>query len=415
MKTSLLLTACLFLTSLPLHADDKADVKAIAAIFAKIEKEREQWSHLSSRAENQEGGSSSDSHAWESRDEEKLAWVEQNSVDDHGLTQQIYILRDGELLFTLDHQESTPPAENAKNTLTETRYYYRSGKPFHGLHKEGEFASVDAIDASKLKNQPIDPADLAPMDTLYAANLQTAQGILQKLNLANNPDGSGMTSEHLSGEGWRLIKGSRSRDEALGYAWGIAEGKQAEPEIDGEGYQSVPPDADGLANYIVDLYSGQILGKTAGQHSSDLARNSSIEINLETAWSGDYEHLFTAQTSSGRDETFSAHLYQLADDRSSISKPANFLEAVKKAAFAKIKTLPGYQKAQEKNFAITLSDLSLPMRGGFPCLVVSVMGNVDPNGEVDGVFSCTVVLQITAGEAGAAPKLKATSVEAHEL
>ena len=211
------------------------------------------------------------------------------------------------------------------------------------------------------------------------------------------------------GEGWRLIEGTRSRDGNFGIAWGIQGKAQPGGETDEEGFMAVDPESEGLTNYVVNLRSGTVVGKTAGTHFGDKA--SYNHDSTEVAWSA--SSLYFVQVSSGKWATYDANVYAMAGDQMSVSAPVDLLEPAKKAAFEHLAGGDLLEKFKRDDFAITLNDAHIVWRGGSSYVVCEVNGQIPKSEEEDAYFGVTVTFKLTSDEDDGIPALTWSGSEAH--
>ena len=211
---------------------------------------------------------------------------------------------------------------------------------------------------------------------------------------------------HCVGKDWRMIMGTSSPlygELALG--WSV-QGKTKPDYIKDEedNLLTAPADAEGVVNYVVNLQSGEIVGKTNGIHASDKAHNRDAEMTNVVAWSESREYVIQLAQAKHFD-TYFAELYHLPE-LSSVSAGVDVLEAAKKAAFAK------YPKLKPDDLAVGLHDPLIARQGESTVLVVGVSGGNPPAN--DATFDCTVTFKITPGKKGAAPQLTLLSTVVHE-
>lgn len=405
-----ILVALLCGTSL-LFADEKASIEEISAAFEKIESSYETWPHHSLSGENLEGGHGFEKHVWKSDDDSGLIRVEEVLFGEHGETTTQFFLQGDTLLFVLDRSDATPMEENAPTTVTENRNYFAGGKLIRQLRKEGKFAAGKKTDTASLPNKTIPLAEVEGGDGLYEGYSDSARKIMDKLAAATAEDGaapSGAKGSATTGEGWRMIKGTRSRDEKFALAWGIQGESEAKEKADEDGDISVDPQTEKLANYVVNLESGAALGQTSGSHFGDKAEYN--HITTEAVWSNNSS--FVAQFCSGKWETFDARIYCLLDGNA-LSKGADLHAAASKAAFEHLKDSPQLKKFKKDDFAITLRDAAITYRATQAFIQVGVMGQIPKNEDDDSFFGCTVTFQLDAGKDEAAPTLTWSSTEAN--
>jgi hypothetical protein len=404
-----ILLALLCGTSL-LVADDKASMEEISQVFKKIEANYESWPHHTLGGETLEGGQGFEKHIWQSDDDSGLTRVEEILFSEHGESTTQFFLKGEKLLFVLDRSETTPMQENAPTTVVENRNYFADGKLIRQLRKEGTFAAGKKTDTASLPNKTIPLKEVEDGDGLYGGYSETARKIIDKLATANSEDDAAparSSSTATAGEGWRMIKGTRSRNEKFALAWGIQGVSKVKGEADEDGDISVDPQTKKLTNYVVNLTRGAVLGKTSGNHFGDKAEYG--HLGTEAVWSNDAR--FVAQFCTGKWETFDAKIYSLLED-SGLSKGVDLHAAASKAAFEHLKDSPQLKKFKKDDFAITLRDAAITYRGTSAYIQVGVLGQIPKNEDDDSFFGCTVTFKLEAGKDEAAPVLTWSSTEA---
>ncbi|MFO0442571.1 MAG: hypothetical protein ACK5ZM_01455 [bacterium] len=412
MKTPLFLAV--LLTASSLVAQDKAALKRITGLFQTVEENYEAWPHQSYRADGLEGGYAFENHVWKSEDEPPLYRVESLSFDDHGQGKKQFFFHGSELLFVLDRSEMTPMQENAATSVVEKRLYFAGGGLISVLEKTGKVAVGKPTDTTALKNKEIPVDKVEGAGELYGNLDQEAQAIIAKayqITADDAPAGPAAASgPATSGDGWRLIRGSQSRDGQIVLAWGV-KGKstpEGEPAEDGTLSYDDPED-ENLANYAVNLSTGAILGQVVGSHGSD--KPNWGHYTNEVAWSA--ADTYFAQVCSGKWSTYNANLYQVSPDGAGISEAVDLLEPAKKAAFDHLANGDFFKKFDKDAFAFTLHDVNIAQRGAATMVVVEVSGQI-PKSEQDGAyFDLTVTFKILSDENGGTPKIQWSGTEQH--
>ncbi len=210
-----------------------------------------------------------------------------------------------------------------------------------------------------------------------------------------------------TGKGWRMIQGSEQGNLPLAFAWGVtSDAKDAlKKEEDGSAYTEL----DERANYIVNLESGEILGKTEGQHGCDLDHENGRSTHHRAVWSerGDY----AVQIEMGdKMNGIAAWVYHVDDDLTKASKGAEVLDTAGKAVEAKLKAGGMLKKTPWEDFITHLHDVHVVRRGSGSVLLVGLDGD-----GIDGSsFDSTVTFKLTPSKDGAAPKLVLQGVEIHK-
>lgn len=407
-KLSLFL-AVLLVTSTSLTAQDKAALKRITSVFEKIESEHEGWPHLKLAVENVDNVPL-EQHVWRASDDSGLLRTERTVFDEHGpLMRRIYVEKD-EVLFVLERAEYEAPREGAPVQVTEKRYYFSGGELIRAVGKQGNFAPGKPADTSKLPAKPLSGDEIE--EGVYEGFQQEVKNIISDFSGLN---GGGETagvaaSSYPSGDGWRMIEGTRSRDGQFAFAWGIQGQSVPQGETLEDGSIGAEPEAEGLTNYIVNLKDGVILGKTAGAHHAD--KGYIGHSTNEVAWSS--ANSFVAQVCSGKWATYDANVYAMSPDGSGFSPAADLLAVAKKAALEHLAGSEAHKKFDKDAFAITLHDVSIAQRGSKTAVVVEVGGQIPKSEEEGAYFDLTVVFTLVADENGGAPALQWSGTEAHQ-
>lgn len=379
------------------HAEDKKAVKSIQSIYQTIESGYKNWQ--TARFLDLVGA---ERQVWRSDDEPPLYRVSMQLDDDHAASTDIYYLKGEELVFMLDDYETNPHDNETKLTRRERRYYFAEGELIHALEKSTTYPRNKPV---KLDSLPIKTLDLAKLiedesaGDLHARSLKRAQTIANALETFDPEGAPEVTDRGTAGLGWRMIEGSASRYKSFILAWGIEGKDQPEGEWEEDGTLTGDPAAEGLVNYIVNLQTGDIIGKTEGAHASDHEMNSLATVSNTTVWAESSE--FVAQLVKGRtgDALFGG-LYQIIEG-ARVSKGVDILAASTKAA------LKG-KKASAEAFVFRLHDVQIATRGEKTVLLVGV----DAEGEKEeDSFDSLVTFQITAGAEGAEPKLTVLNTE----
>lgn len=410
MKTIHLFLALLCLGT-SLSAQDKGALKRMTALFEKIESECESWPHLKLAVENLDGPAV-EQHIWRAPDDSGLLRTERTLFDDHGpLMRRIYV-ENNDVLFVLERAEYEAPREGAPVQVTEKRYYFSGGELIRAVGKKGEFAAGKPADTGKLPNKPLSADEIE--EDVYEGFQREVQDIISKFSGVSGDGGNaaaaGDSSAYPSGDGWRLIEGTRSRDGQFAIAWGIRGQSVPQAETLEDGTMAAEPEAEGLTNYIVNLKDGVILGKTAGSHHAD--KGYIGHSTNEVTWSS--ANSYVAQICSGKWATFDANVHVTNPDGAGISAPVDLLAPAKKAAFKFLAGSKAHKKFDAESFAITLHDVSIAQRGPRTAVVVEVSGMIPKSDEDGAYFDLTVVFSLVADENGGAPTLQWSGTEAHQ-
>lgn len=401
----------LFLASLGLAAQDKAALNEIIAVFDEIDAHFKDWPHYSYGAENLEGGHSYENHVWKSDGDAGLTKVEMVNADEHGMTKVQYYFKGDRLFFTLDRSETTLMMPKAPTDVVEKRCYFANNQLIRLLEKTAQFPAGAPMDTKGVKNRELPlNADKTAAETYTAKHALAASVIERALKLqeeqqqpAEAPAASSAAS--MTGEGWRMIAGSVSRDGNYALAWGLKGKKEITGEAEEDGTLSVNPDDPDLVNYVVDLHTKAIVGRLQGTHFGD--RRYYNHMTNEAEWSNDSE--FVVQICNAKWYSMSAFVYFLQEG-DAVTPGTDLIAPATAAALKKLKGSPQLKKFKPDDFAITLSEVRITQRGTSKMLQVNVDGIVPKNGDDDAYFECTVSFSLVPGDGGA-PVLKWLSTE----
>ncbi|WP_395746368.1 hypothetical protein [Prosthecobacter sp.] len=403
----------MFILGMTLHAQDKAALNEVIAVFDEIDGHFNDWPHYSYGGENLEGGNSFLHQVWKSDGDQGYVKVEMLNADEHGQTKVQYYFKGDRLLFTLDRAETTLAMPKAPTDVVEKRYYFANHELIRLLEKKGRFPEGAATDTTALKNRelPVN-ADETARETYTTQHEMAAAVIERARKLEEEPapgESTGTASAGvLTGEGWRMIAGSGSRDGDYALAWGLKGKSVTEGESDDDGRLSVDPDDPDLMNYVVNLRTQKIVGAIQGRHFGDKTHYN--HMTTETEWSGD--SAFVAQICNAKWATMSAFVYQVQDD-TAVSAGVDLIAPTTAAALKKLKGSAQLKKFKADDFAITLSEVRIALRGSSQVLQVGVYGQVPKSGEDDSYFDCTVFFELSPGENGRPPALKWAGTELH--
>ncbi len=394
----------------PLHAQDKAALREISGAFDKIEADYKTWPHHTYGGENLEGGQAYEHSVWKSDGDKDFIKVESLDFNEHGESKTQFFFKDSRLLFTLDRRETVRMVPNAPTEVLERRYYFADSQLIRVLEKEGAFPNGGPTDTAGLKNRELPLNAIENAAETYSTQHEIAAGIIERARmLEQNAGPSDAPANHQSGEGWREIAGSGSRDGIYALAWGLKDHGEIEGETQDDGTLSVDPENENLVNYLVNLRTKTIVGSIKGKHFGD--KSTYNHFTTETAWSA--ASMFVAQTNSGKWATFDSNVYELRDTgEASVSKAADLLAATKKAIFKDPKAGELFKKFDQDSFTTTLRDVHIAQRGA--TMIVSVEASLMiPKGEEEGSnFDATVVFAINSDENGGAPLLQWISTAA---
>ncbi len=417
---------CFLFLAAPLLADNKSALKEISVAFDQIEKDYKDWPHYSYQVENMEGGQSRKEDVWKSEGDSGFIRVESQNFDDHGELKTQFFFKGADLLFSLDRSESSPMELKAPTSVTERRYYFAGDKLIRVLEKKGTFPSGKPTNTAGLKNREVPPGELENADETYRTQHEIAAGIIENLRRAEagssgeaadapaqspEPAGKGASGTgNITGEGWRMIAGSASRDGRYALAWGLKGSTEIQGEAAEDGSLSVTEDEAKLVNYLVDLQNKSIVGPLKGKHFAD--KSSLGHSTSETAWSS--AATFVAQINSGKWATWDAQVYEMKEgEKASLSKGTDLLEPVKKA----IREFKAGDKAVKKlgfdNFTFALHDTHIAQRGPETVLVVEVNAGIPKSEEEGAFFDVTLTFSLAPDENGGAPALKSLGAEGH--
>jgi hypothetical protein len=411
MKTAPILLLILGAIIVPCAAENEA-LENISKTVERIEAVYTDWPHFSAFGENLEGGNGFEQHVWFSDDDSGLFRAKEIYFGEHGIVSKTFYLKENALLHVVDRSENTPMEEGAATSVVEERCDFADGALIRYRVKEGTFEEGKDSDTSKLKNREIALDEVNGAAERHDDYRNSVVEIVSKLTPKEengkaeaNPPGTGITQ----GSGWRLIEGSRSRDGTYGIAWGIQGQEVPKGETDEDGFIAAEPEAEGITNYIVNLRTGAILGKTAGSHFGD--KSSYNHYTNDVSWSASSG--FVAQVCSGKWATFDANLYELQAGGEQLSPAADMLGPAQKAAFEHMGGGDFFKKFDRDSFTITLSDARIMWRGGKPHLAVEVTGGIPKSEDEGAYFGVTVTFAIVSDENGGAPTLSWSGSEAH--
>jgi hypothetical protein len=391
---------------------EKEVLDHISAAVGRIEAGYTDWPHFSAAGENFEGGSAFEQHIWFSDDDSGMFRAKEIYFGERGIVSQTYYLKENVLLHVIDRAENTPMEEGAATSVVEESCDFADGALVRYRVKEGTFEEGKDPDTSKLKNREISLDEVNGAAERHDDYRKSVLEIISKLSPKeeddkneDKPSGTAIAQ----GKGWRLIEGTRSPDGTFGIAWGAGDRKMPEVETDDEGFMSVDPETEGLANYVVNLRTGAILGKTKGTHFGD--KPAYNHYTNDVSWSSSSG--FFIQVCSGKWATFDACVYELGGDHESVSPATDFLQAAKKAALEHMSGGDFFKKHNKDDFTFSLSDARIVWRGSSPYIAVEVTGGIPKSDEEDAYFGVTVNFKLTSGENGGAPTLTWSGSEAH--
>jgi hypothetical protein len=411
MKTILPILA--LLAGMTLHAQDPAALKKISAAYEQIEEYHQSWSHSSMTVGNDSGSFTNE--LWESHDDDKLMKLQTYNGEDHGETTLQFFFKSDQLIFTLERREEALIEPNATDVI-EKRYYFIEGQLARVLEKKGRFPAGKPTKTAALKNQEIPLSEIENADETYRIQHEMTASVitkLQQLSEDGDPvggDAPAPTANGTSGDGWRLIAGSQSRDGKYALGWG-QKGKSApEGDADEDGAISGTEEDESLMNYVIELKTGQIVGEIEGKHFGD--KSTYNHATTETSWSPGSN--FMAQVNSGKWASWNATLYEvLPGEPAKVSPSANLLEAAKKAVAEHMDGSDLFKKHGDDGFAYTVHDVALGNRAGQLVASVEIDGQI-PKSEEDSYFACTTSFKVIADENGGAPTLTWIGTERHQ-
>ena len=419
MKWILPLLAVLALSPL-LQAQDKAALREISETFGQIEEHYKSWTHYSTIVDDAQSGHSTINNLWvnEGEGETKLIKLEALSFGDHGESKVQFFFKGDRLLFLLNRFETSLIEPEPGSDVKEKRFYFADNKLIRLLEKKAFFPAKKPTDTKDIKNREVPLREIENLDEIYALQHETTAPIIQKLLRLNEDDAPADTATPANsngftqtGEGWRVIAGTDSRDGKYALAWGLKGQTEIQGDVDDDGAVSVDSENTKLINYVVNTRTKQIVGPIAGTHFGD--KSTYNHSTTETAWSA--ASMFFAQVNSGKWATYDANVYELREVTDvSVSKGTSFLDRVKKAMYAHLKGGSLFKKFNKDDFTFSLHDVNIAQRGGNTTLVVGVSGMI-PKSEKEGSnFEATVAFKVTSDENGGPPILNWVSTESHE-
>jgi len=418
MRLLILALLCLSI-SRTLPAQDKATLKAISAVFSEIEDNHESWNNYSTVVQNVAPVLTAIHHLWISDGEgnEKLSKLETHSLEDHGEQKLQFYFKGDELVFTLDRTENVLIDPNVTD-VTERRYYFSNNQLIRVLKKEGRFPAGKPTDTDELKSQEVPLSEIENADETYVQQHEMTAPLIQKLlrleddsTPTEGPTPGASAGPVLTGDGWRMIAGTNSRDGVYALAWGQEGQSSPQGDLDEDGFLMGNQEDEKLVNYVVNVRTRQIIGTLKGKHFGD--KSSYNHDKIETAWSS--AGMFMAQLNSGKWATYDANVYEIqyTNDGNAVSKATDILEPAKKAVFEHLAGRPQLTKFTKDDFAITLHDPRIVYQGGNSVIQVGVIGQIPKSEEDDSSFEATVTFNLNSDENGGAPVLAWSSTEGH--
>jgi hypothetical protein len=411
--------ACLAF-SVPLFAQDKEVLKEISSIFTQIEESHESWNNYSTVVQNAAPVQTTINHLWVSDGEgdEKLSKLETHSLEDHGETKQQFFFKGDQLVFTLDRTENVLIDPNVTDVI-EKRYYFANGQLIRVLNKQGRFPAGQPTETDALKSKAVPLSEIENASETYVLQHEMTAPLIQKLlhleDDAAPSEGAPAAASAgpvLTGDGWRLIAGSNSRDGMYALAWGMKGQPSPQGDADEEGFIMGEQDNENLINYLVNVRTKQIVGTIAGKHFGD--KSVYNHDNTETAWSA--SALFFAQVNGGKWASYDANVYEVqytTDGSNAVSKATDVLQPAKKAIFEHLEGSDLLKKFNKDDFAITLHDPRIVYQGGDCVIQVGVIGQIPKSEEEDASFESTVTFKLDSGENGSGPVLTWVGTERH--
>lgn len=415
MRHLILALLCLSI-SRTLPAQDKAALKAISAVFSEIEDNHESWNNYSTVVQNAAPVLTTIHHLWVSDGEgsEKLSKLETHSLEDHGEQKLQFYFKGDDLVFTLERTENVLIDPNVTDVI-EKRYYFANNQLIRVLKKEGRFPAGKPTDTDALKNQEVPLSEIENASETYVDQHEMTAPIIQKLLRLENdstPEPSAVAAGPvLTGDGWRMIAGTNSRDGVYALAWGEKGQSSPQGDVDDEGFLMGNQESEKLVNYVVNVRTKQIVGTLKGKHFGD--KSTYNHDSIDTAWST--SGLFVAQLNSGKWATFDANVYEIqyTNDGNALSKATDILEPAKKAVFEHLAGRPQLTKFTQDDFAITLHDPRIVYQGGNSVIQVGVIGQIPKSEEDDSSFEATITFHLNSNENGGAPILAWSSTQGH--
>lgn len=415
MRHLILALLCLSISQM-LPAQDKATLKAISAVFSKIEDNHESWNNYSTVVQTTAPVLTTIHHLWVSDGEgsDKLSKLETHSLEDHGEQKLQFFFKGDELVFTLDRTENVMIDPNVTDVI-EKRYYFANNQLIRVLKKEGRFPAGKPTETDALKNQDVPLSEIENASETYVDQHEMTAPIIQKLlrledDSAPTPTAAS-TGPVLTGEGWRMIAGTNSRDGVYALAWGQKGQSSPQGDVDDEGFLMGDQEDENLINYVINVRTKQIIGTVVGKHFGD--KSSYNHDKIETAWSS--AGMFMAQLNSGKWATYDANVYEIqyTNDGNALSKATDILEPAKKAVFEHLAGRPQLTKFTQDDFAITLHDPRIVYQGGNSVIQVGVIGQIPKSEEDDSSFEATITFHLNSNENGGAPVLAWSGTEGH--
>lgn len=390
--TRRLIAVCFLLFSAIAGAEETPAVKDIIKLVQKIDSGHKGWTSLL------HDGNGDRYQFWRNDEDPPLGLVREDLADDHGpLSKTYYLQGDAVISMTYDG-EYIPMVKNPTATRTVCQYYFVKGELVHAAEKVLKYPASKPGDISKAKAVPLTAEKLSENASQFDMAQTAAQEILQALENFHPHEAAPTAPAVTTGSGWRMIDQSVSRDGKFALGWGIEGQEQPEGKENDQGRLKGDPKSEGLANYVVSLHDGSIIGKTEGRHANDADTDPDTGHNV-TVWA-ESSTLVAQMTFAGLDTTAA----KLHGRTNTVSPGADFLAATEKAVTAAYK---GKQPAKDARF-LRLHDVQIAARGAETVLVVGI--TVWSQGDGEG-FDGLVTFTVTPGEGGSPPALAVKSTE----
>ena len=395
----------LSLASVAVAQDNSAEIERINADRETTDKSFAEWQTYQFESSSLQDGNLLRYHMARSDEEPALMCLRVENNDDHGRLLATHYFKGDDMEMLIIHTESIANMENAPRVVTETRYYFTQGQLIQAWKKKASFPTDEDPNLDAVEDKQLALDEVPDAGSLYQETVDRAKQVgLKMLKIISDEKGDDAApavaagaGDHRTGDGWRLIQGTESpMYQELGIGWHVKGDPELQKDDDGALYYGPEAD-DKVENVVVNLKTGEIIGRTHGTHGSDKAHFSQAEMTNETVWSGSREFMVQMAQAKHFDTLF-AELYHLPEMQS-VSEGTDLVAAVKSAL---VSTLTGKMLSNVKSdsYALGLHDVLIARRN--TATVLSVGTDVMIPNEDGPDF--TITFKVTLTKAGT-PKL----------
>jgi len=202
-----------------------------------------------------------------------------------------------------------------------------------------------------------------------------------------------------------VIHETGSPDVRYALAWGYDHPVDWEQFKQEDGTFAGDPDDQQIANYVVNVRTGAVLGRTGSAHFGD--RSSYNHLSISSSWGSD--PLFLAAISNAKWNTLTASVHQIIrnGDKERLSPSLELLEPAKSAVLAHLKQQghPALKKFTEDQFTWTLHDVRFNPQEMGTAISIGVIGQVPKNDDEHASFDAAAEIVLNSAVGGQAPKL----------